>query len=109
MMQLDDYIPVELYHEAKDFVQNVSEDVEMYVKIKQLKAIQPDEDADKFVAYWNLERYEDFPHALITLYENKYEIDSAIFEENLCNAFEVLQQRMKAYYLLLKENGMIND
>lgn len=109
MRKIDDYIPAELFHEAKDFFQNMDDDVEIYKKVKSIRAIKPCEEADKFVAYWSLERFNDFPHALITLYENKPDIDMSYGEVEVNNAFDFLQFRMKSYYLLLKENGMINE
>lgn len=109
MIKIDDYIPIELISEAKDFIQLMSENVEIYVTIRKMGSVRPCEEADKFVAYWNLARYNDFPHALITLYENMESIDESIGTFDQVNALEYLQCRMKKYYLLLKENGMIDE
>ena len=46
-------------------------DVDIYHKAGEVVALKPCIEADKFCAYWSLESYENFPHALITLYENK--------------------------------------
>ncbi len=105
----DDYIPIELYHESKDFIQVMSDNVEIYCSIRKIDSLKPCEEADKFVAYWNFARYNDFPHALITLYENMEAIDDSIGTMDQVNAIEYLQLRMKKYYLLLKENGMIDE
>lgn len=107
-MKIDDYIPVELFHEAKDFVYNIDCDVEIYKKIRQTTALKPCIEADKFVAYWFLEEYENYPHALITLYENKDEIDNSLPESDVMNVCEIMQLRMKKYYELLLENNMIS-
>lgn len=109
MRKIDDYIPVELFHEAKDFVRQIDDDVEIYKKIRQIGAIAQDEKANKFTAYWTFEKYEEFPHALITLYENKPDIDSEVYCCGVENAFETLQLRMHRYYELLEENGMANE
>lgn len=109
MRKIDDYIPAELFHEAKDFFENMDADVGIYKKVKNINAIQPCIEADKFIAYWDMERFKDYPHALILLYENKPDIDLSYGETEVNNAFEFLQYRMKSYYLLLKENGMINE
>lgn len=107
MRQIDDYVPVELWHEAKAFIKEVTDDVEIYKVIQKTGCVSPCEEADKFCVYWNLESYEKYPHALITLYEAKPLIDEQLAESDVMNAFEVQQMRMKNYYLLLKEKGMI--
>lgn len=107
MNQADDYIPIELWHEAKNFVKEVSDDVEIYKIIAKTEFLQPCEEAEKFCAYWSLERYKDFPHALIVLYENKPLIDMQFNVNDVMNAFECFQMRFKSYYLLLKDKGMI--
>ena len=107
MRQIDDYVPVELWHEAKAFVKEVTDDVEIYKIICKTGGVKPCEEADKFCAYWNFESYDKYPHALITLYEAKPLIDKQLAVSDVMNAFEVQQMRMKNYYLLLKEKGMI--
>ena len=107
--KIEDYIPVELFHEAKTFVREMDDDVEIYKKIRTLKALKPCEEADKFCAYWNLKSYEKYPHALITLYEAKNLIDKKLLSGDVMNAFEVQQMRMKNYYLFLKDKGLINE
>ncbi|MCQ2602263.1 MAG: hypothetical protein MJ184_12955 [Treponema sp.] len=103
------YIPIELYHEAKDFVQRIDEDVEIYKKIKSFSNTKPCLEADKFCAYWILQSYENFPHALITLYENKNEIDDRFGPSDALTVIDCMQFRFKSYYELLKANNMIED
>ena len=107
MRAADDYIPVELWKEARSFIQDVQNDVDIYKVICKTNGVAPCIEADTFCAYWNLEGYEKYPHALITLYEAKPLIDSQLVISDVMNAFEVLQLRMKNYYLVLKEKGMI--
>ena len=107
MIEVDDYIPVELWHEAKRFVQEVTDDVDIYKVICKTVSLKPCDEADRFCAYWNIGSYEMFPHALITLYENKSVIDDRFIVNDVMNSFECLQERLKNYYLLLKEKGMI--
>ena len=38
---IDDYIPIELYHEAKDFVKRIDEDVEIYKMVKNFDTAKP--------------------------------------------------------------------
>ena len=109
MRQTDDYIPIDIWHEAKDFVKEVTDEVEIYKIILQTAALKPCEEADKFCAYWNLKSYEKYPYALITLYEAKNLIDKKLLSGDVMNAFEVQQMRMKNYYLFLKDKGLINE
>lgn len=108
-MKNDDYIPIEFYREAKAFIKEIDEDVELYKKIRMINAVKPNLKADNFTAYWTLERYENFPHALIFLYEKKNDIVESI-ELNcsgIADSFEALQLRLIKYYDVLKENGKI--
>ena len=107
MSNSDDYVPVELWHEAKKFVQDVKDEVEIYKIVCKTGALKPCDEADRFCAYWNLESYEKYPHALITLYEYKPLIDKHFENSDVINAFEVQQLKLKNYYLVLKEKGMI--
>jgi hypothetical protein len=90
MRQIDDYVPVEIWREAKAFVKDVSEDVEIYKIIQNTGNLRPCEEADKFCAYWNLESYEKYPHALITLYEAKPLIESHFETSDVITAFSLL-------------------
>lgn len=109
MRTIDNYIPIELWREAKEFVKNVQDDVDIYKLYQKTGSITPCEEADKFCAYWNMESYEKHPHALITLYEYKPLIDKKYDIGNVMNAFECLQMRFKTYYLVLKEKGMTDE
>lgn len=106
---IDDYIPIGIYHEAADFVKRIDEDVEIYKMVKNFDTAKPCPEADKFCAYWFLQSYEKFPHALITLYENKNEIDERFGPSDALSAIDCMQFRFKSYYELLKENNMIED
>ena len=109
MKNIDDYIPVDIFHEASDFIKRMDEDVEIYKTCRRLKTVSSCIEADKFVAFWSLGRYSDFPHALITLYEHKEEIENGFGGVDTQNVLDFMQFRMKCYYLLLKENGMIGE
>ena len=108
MRQIDDYVQVELWHEAKSFVQNITDDVDIYNKFKTFEK-NLHVDALKFVAWWDFKKYLDYPHALILLYENMSKIDEAIGEYEVFDGFNQLQMRMILYYKLLRENGLINE
>ena len=109
MDDIYNYIPEELIEKAYDFIRNMDEDVMIYNQIRKSFSFIPCIEADKFAAYWDLYRYMDYPHALITLYENKEKIDDSIGVMTSDNAHTLYQKRMKGYYLLLKENNMIGE
>ena len=108
MRQVDDYIPIELWHEAKNFIQNITDDVDIYNKFKTFEK-NLNENALKFAAWWDFKKYLDYPHALILLYENIPNIDETIGAYDVLDGFNQLQMRMILYYKLLKENGLINE
>ena len=69
MKPVDDYIPVELIKEATNFVNRITEDVEIYKKIMALDSVKQCIEAEKFVAWWDLQRYYEHEHSLFLLYE----------------------------------------
>ena len=109
MKAADDYIPVELWHESKNFIQVITDDVEIYKKIKTFNSVKPSEQADKFVAWWDLKRYTEVPHALILIYENLPKINNAVGSYDVLDGLNKLQMKLILFYRLLKEQGMINE
>lgn len=106
---LDDYVPVEFEREAAKFVKFMDDDVSIYRMIRENPSLKPCVEADKFAAYWWLMRYKDFPHALVTLYENKGEVDAKYIASGPEDALETFQKRIAGYYQILKDNGMIAE
>lgn len=109
MKVADDYIPVELWREAKGFVQNITDDVEIYKKIRILENFHQNVEADKFVAWWDFKRYLDNQHSLFLIYENIEDITLCVGKYDVMNGFYQLQQKMILLYRLLRQNGMINE
>lgn len=109
MKAADDYIPVELWREAKSFVQNITDDVEIYKKIRILENFNQNVEADKFVAWWDFKRYLDNQHSLFLIYENIENITLCVGKYDVMNGFYQLQQKMILLYRLLRQNGMINE
>lgn len=109
MKAVDDYIPVELWREAKSFVQNITDDVEIYKKIRILENFNQNIEADKFVAWWDFKRYLDNQHSLFLIYENIENITLCVGKYDVMNGFYQLQQKMILLYRLLRQNGMINE
>lgn len=48
----NDYIPKDCWEEAKSFYLTLRDDVEIYKKFKYLPDVNPNEEADKFVAWF---------------------------------------------------------
>ena len=108
MRQIDDYIPIELWHESKNFLEEINCDIEIYDKFKTFEK-NLNEDALKFEAWWNFKRYADYPHSLSLLYDNITKIDIEIGGYDMLDGFRKLETKLVMLYRLLKENGMIND
>ncbi len=108
MKAADDYVPVEIWHEAKDFIQDISDDVGIYEKFRSFEN-NLSEEALKFSAWWSFKRYVDYPHSLILLYENIERIQIEIGTYDVLDGFRQLESKLVLLYRLLKENGMINE
>ncbi len=108
MRQIDDYIPIELWHESKNFLEEINCDIEIYEKFKTFEKNLNGE-ALKFEAWWNFKRYADYPHSLSLLYDNITKIDIDIGGYDMLDGFRKLETKLVMLYRLLKENGMIND
>lgn len=109
MRRRDDYIPHECARKAMDFVRTFNEDIKIYRQLKSFGLAKPDGEADRFAAYFYMGSYAKHPHALVTLYEAREEIDAAFGNYDAQNVVELITHRMRSYYRLLKENGMIDD
>ena len=109
MKQDDDYVPIDLWREAKSLFENLEMDVELYKKIRAFPDFKQDIEADKFIAWWELDEFDNYPHALYILLENVDKIDETIASYNFVDAFDQLKMKMILFYRLLKEKGMIHD
>ena len=105
----DDYIPIDIWHEAKDFVVNIGDDITIYKSFKNFPNRKPSEEADKFCAWWDFGRFRDYPHSLILLYEALDQIYKTIGSDDVINGYEQLTLKLKLFYEILKANGMIDD
>ena len=105
----DDYIPVDCWREAKEFFITIRDDVDIYKKFKCFPNMKQSEEADKFVAWWDLARYADYPHSLILIYENLDDINNQIGSYGILDGYGQLQFKLIQFYKLLKEKEMIHD
>ena len=105
----DDYIPVDCWREAKEFFITIRDDVDIYKKFKCFPNMKQSEEADRFVAWWDLERFADYPHSLILIYENLDDINNQIGSYGILDGYGQLQFKLIQFYKLLKEKEMIHD
>lgn len=105
----ENYIPTDCWREAKDFFVSIRDDVDIYKKFKCFPNMKQNEEADKFVAWWSLERFAEKPEALLLINDHLEEILKAITMSNFIDGYEQLQYKLILFYRLLKENGIINE
>ncbi len=105
----NDYIPMDCWKEAKSFYLTLRDDVEIYKKFKHLPDVKSNEEADKFVAWFTMERFADYPHSLFLIYEHLNEINNKTGDYRVMDGYGQLQFKMIQMYRLLKENGMIDE
>ena len=90
----EDVIDITCRREAENFFYELNDDVQIYKKIRKLDNFMQNKIADKFVVWWELERYEKYPHALILLYENMNCINNYIGSYNPLDGFRQLQIKL---------------
>lgn len=95
-------IDEECRREAENFFHELKDNVQIYKKIRKLDNFKQNNVADKFVAWWELERYEKYPHALILLYENMNRIDTLIGSYGLIDGFRQLQAKLVLLHRFLE-------
>ena len=105
----ENYIPTDCWRDAKDFFVSIRDDVDIYKKFKCFTNMKQNEEADKFVAWWSLERFAEKPEALLLINDHLEEILKAITMSNFIDGYEQLQYKLILFYRLLKENGIINE
>ena len=105
----ENYIPTDCWRDAKDFFVSIRDDVDIYKKFKCCPNMKQNEEADKFVGWWSLERFAEKPEALLLINDHLEEILKAITMSNFIDGYEQLQYKLILFYRLLKENGIINE
>ena len=97
----DNYIPMDCWKEATEFFLSIRDDVDIYKKFKCFQNLKQNEEADKFIAWWEMERFADYPLSLILIYENLDEINKKIGEYDLLDGYGQLQFKLIQFYRLL--------
>ena len=103
MNRADDYIPIELWHEAKNFIQDITDDIDIFNKFRNFENLEIKEEALKFAAWWDFKRYMDYPHSLILIYENIDEILRTVGTYDVMDGFNQLQLKLVLLYELLEK------
>ena len=94
MNRADDYIPIELWHEAKNFIQDITDDIDIFNKFRNFENLEIKEEALMFAAWWDCKRYMDYPHSLILIYENIDEILRTVGTYDVMDGFNQLQLKL---------------
>ena len=100
---------MDCWNEAKEFYLTLRDDVDIYKKFKIFPDMKPSEEAEKFAAWFTLERFVDYPRSLILIYEHMDEIDKKTGDYGVLDGYGQLQFKLIQMYRLLKENGMIDE
>ena len=108
MKKVNDYVPIEFCHAAKEFVLEISGDVKIFNQFRQLEK-NISEEALKFAAWWELGRYLENRHSVVLLNDNINEVYRTIEMNNVLDGFNQLQLKLVLFYRLLKKNRMIDE
>ena len=105
----DDYIPMDCWKEAKEFFLSIRDDVDIYKKFKCFQNLKQSEEADKFIAWWEMERFADYPLSLILIYENLDEINTKIGIKTTVTYFTLPNQPLAGLLRKVTVENIKND
>lgn len=103
------YLPDFVLEEAKYYLQRVTEDVEVYRKIRMLECVPANDEADGFSLWWNFQRYLDNPKSLGVILDYYDDITESLSNEGILSGFVMLQKKMVLMYRLMKKNNFIGE
>lgn len=101
---MNDYIAFEIEKEACDFIEFMTDDVNLFRLCTKQGFIKNCEKGDKFAAWWSFKRYEKFPHSLVFLYEKRNELLEKGMGD-LQDAFMYMAWCMTEYFDVIVETG----
>ena len=101
------YYPEDILNVSYLFINSISGDVAIYRNLRKLNKVERNKEADSFVAWWYMERYLNFPHALGMFYEYKEEIKKFCETSDPMEVFFFLQKKMIFLYRIAHANGYI--
>lgn len=103
--ELKEFLPESVRDVSKDFIQKISDDVNVYKKIRMINGLPPNFEADEFAAWWNLGKYLLCPDVLTLFYDHWDELCEG--DGGLLGTFEDSQKKMISMYRLAVENNFI--
>lgn len=103
------YLPDFVLEEAQSYLKRVTEDVEVYRKIRMLECVPANDEADGFSLWWNFQRYLDNPKSLGVILDYYEEITESLSNEGILSGFVMLQKKMVLMYRLMKKNNIIGE
>ena len=103
------YLPDFVLEEAQSYLQRVTEDVEVYRKIRMLECVPANDEADGFSLWWNFQRYLDNPKSLGVILDYYDEITESLSNEGILSSFMMMQKKMVLFYRLMKKNNIIGE
>ena len=105
----EDFFPDIVLDKAEDFLERITEDVNIYRQIRMLNSVPANEEADSFSVWWNFQRYLNCPQCFGVLYDKYDDIVDELGDITLMNGFELLQKKMILLYRLMRENNFIGE
>lgn len=104
---LEEFLPELVRNSSKNFIQQVTDDVDIYKKIRMINGLPENREADEFAAWWSLGKYHLCPEVLNLFYDNWESLCTA--DDILIGTFEGAQLKMIKMYRLAKENKFIRE
>ncbi len=104
-----DYLPKDIWKKAKNIIFEIEDEIAIYKKFRCFPDSKQSEEADKFIAWWDLGNFREYPHSVFLIYESLDDINSKIGSDDVMNGYEQLQYTLIQLYKILKDNGMIHD
>ena len=98
----EEVIDITCRRKAENFFYELKDNVQIYKRIRKLDNFKQNKIADKFVAWWESERYAKYPHALILLYENMSLINNYVGTYNPLDGFRQLQMKLVLLHRFLE-------
>ena len=94
--ELKEFLPDLVRDSSKEFIQKVSDDVDVYKKIRMINGLPPNQEADEFAARWNLGKYHLCPEVLTLFYDHWDELCEG--DGGLLGTFEDSQKNFYQKY-----------
>lgn len=105
--EIKEFLPDLVRDSSSDFIQKITDDVDIYKKIRMINGLPENREADEFAAWWSLGKYLHCPDVLSLFYDNWDELCEG--DGGLLGTFEDSQNKMIRMYRLAKENNFLRE